>query len=212
MLKVWVSILFGGAFLALIAVLLFLLRTRHPQDSVPATGPRQTEARPEPRDYSTSNSVSVILGEQEAGAGIRHIASERDGLTAIGSVEGVTCRYLDFEPESKQRAVGYFYFAVDPSFKQADIQKVTVEIEYRSDNRGSLGLDYDGSIKEKSLHAAYLHAESVNMTPSKSWQTASFSLEDAGFQNSQNGKADFRLWVRPPSLYVRRVTLTKEPK
>jgi hypothetical protein len=213
-LKVGVLVIFGAAFLALAALLFLLLKHRNPQDSVPPSESRQRQIETplETKDFSTSNSVCVRLGQDESGGGIVHISTERDGLTAVGSVEGVACRYMDFEPESKTRTVGYFYFAVDPSFKQADFQNVTIDVEYRSAGQVTIGLDYDSATTAKSKHSSYMHAPSVGVRPSSSWQTTSFSLEDAGFQNSQNGHADFRLWVRPPSLFLRKVTVTRESR
>ena len=41
------------------------------------------------------------------------------------------------------------------------------------------------------------------------WQTETFELNDAHFQNRQNGGADFRLRVNCPEFYIRRVTVTK---
>jgi hypothetical protein len=38
-----------------------------------------------------------------------------------------------------------------------------------------------------------------------------FHIRNATFENAQNGGADFRLTIRPPDLYVRRVTLTRQP-
>jgi hypothetical protein len=46
----------------------------------------------------------------------------------------------------------------------------------------------------------------------KAWQTCSFELKDPAFLNSQNGGADFRFWVEPPELYVRRVTVIDESR
>ena len=150
--------------------------------------------------------------EQESGGGIVHIDSERDGLTAMGSVDGVACRYLDVDPQKKTRAttMGYFYFNLDPSFKRTSVQTVKVEVEYRSDAHGTFGLDYDAMAPTKTAHFIYMHTPPVRLSGATNWQTATFHLKDAAFENSQNGGADFRVWVRPPDLNLRRVTVTRE--
>jgi hypothetical protein len=51
----------------------------------------------------------------------------------------------------------------------------------------------------------------VRLKGSGKWLKATFHVRDGTFQNSQNGRADFRLWVSPPELCVSRVTVTLEP-
>src|SRR5262249_6002996 len=146
---------------------------------------RVPETEPMAMDFATSNSVSLTLGEQESGGGLLHIDSERDGLTAMGSVDGVACRFLDFDPQKKANAsaMGYFYFRLDPSFKQASVRNVSIEVEYCSQVRGAFGLDYDAIAPTKTLHSIYTHAPSVRLEGSNKWQRATFHLKDAAFES-----------------------------
>src|SRR4051812_46642723 len=46
-------------------------------------------------DFAASNSVTIGLGERESDSGLRHISTEADGLTAIGTVNGSPCRQFN---------------------------------------------------------------------------------------------------------------------
>src|SRR5262245_11143432 len=65
-------------------------------------------------DYSTSNSVNIVLGENEVEQGLRHLDSQSDGLTQVETVNGVSARVLR---RAENREMVYFYFQVHPSFK-----------------------------------------------------------------------------------------------
>jgi hypothetical protein len=53
--------------------------------------------------------------------------------------------------------------------------------------------------------------ESVPLTGSNTWKEARFLLRDPLFNGRQNWGADFRLCVLAPDLYVRSVTVLKNP-
>jgi hypothetical protein len=59
----------------------------------------------EPKNFSASNSVSVLLGQESPDDGLIHLADERDGRTTIENLDGVPCRYLNRKVENK--SVGY---------------------------------------------------------------------------------------------------------
>jgi hypothetical protein len=162
-------------------------------------------------DFSRSNRVSVVLGEtdKEHGNGIEHIYWEKDGLTTIAIQDGVPCRHLKLGEER----LGYLYFMIDPSFKKRSVKNVTIEVEYCDPVAGWLGLQYDATGRQRSREPAYTQLrEAVPLLGSKIWQTATFRVQNAAFKNSQNSRADFRLWVSPPELYVRRATVTRARK
>jgi hypothetical protein len=117
---------------------------------------------------------------------------------------------FDAQRKAKASAMGYFYFRIHPSFKREGVRAVSIEVEYCSPVRGMFGLDYDAIAPERTLHSIYTHAPAVRLDGSNKWQTATFHVKDAAFENAQNGGADFRLWVRPPDLYVRKVVVTRE--
>jgi hypothetical protein len=160
----------------------------------------------ETRDFSTSNVVSILLGKDDAGDGVRHLDRERDGPTTVATLEGVPCRYLHRKPQNKSMA--YMYFVVHPTFKAAEMKRATVEVEYFDGVSGVFGLHYDAI--ESPGNRAYVEANRlVRLRGSNVWQTATFQLKEPSFANSQNGGADFRLWVSPPELYVRRVSVIR---
>lgn len=170
------------------------------------------------RDYSTTNVVSVLLGQEDPDDGINHLAYEPDGRTVIETLDGVKCRYLNRKP----RSFGYLYFAIHPSFKREELKAVWIEVEYFVATPVVFRLQYDGM--EGQTHKRYksVVAEggqvadmggSVRFTRlrgSNAWQTAIFHIADGVFMNSQNGGADFRLEVTPPEIYLRRVSVTRE--
>ena len=159
-------------------------------------------------DFSKASSVSVILGEteKEYGNGLQHMYHEKDGLTTPAVVEGVTCRHLkvtEFDP-------GYLYFTIDRTFKKRPVKNVTIEVEFYDQGSGRIGLEYDGSRTSEQPNPAYTVLREIeSVGDSRLWRTASFRVRNATFQGAQNSGADFRLWVSPPDLYVRRVTVTR---
>jgi hypothetical protein len=160
-------------------------------------------------DFSKTNSVTILLGEveKEYGTGLQHIYHERDGLTTPAMINGVPCRHLKRE----RGGLGYLYFIVDPAFKRGGHKSVSIEIEYLAPRKGTLGVQYDAS--QANPPKPYMSVEQVEyLSGAKEWKTALFYIRNASFANAQNGGADFRFVVSPPELYVRRVTVTRDPK
>jgi|ERR1043166_1935264 hypothetical protein len=170
-----------------------------------------SKPRPKLLDFSSSNSVSIELGESqtEYGTGLDHIYFENDGLTAPQTLEGIPCRYLKLSSGE----FGYFYFAIDRTFKKKFARNVRIDVEYFDLTPGILTLHYDASKSRKLPNPAYAEApQRVLLHGSRSWQTATFHIENASFKNAQNSRSDFRLCITPPELYVRRVAVTRERK
>src|ERR1043166_5837554 len=101
------------------------------------------------RNFSKSSSVTLFLTEAKRGAareGLAHAFWERDGRTESASVNGVECRSLSLaNPEA---AKGYFYFTLDPSFKEQDVSRVRIDVEYFdgfNGQAGVFGLQYDAT-------------------------------------------------------------------
>jgi hypothetical protein len=160
------------------------------------------------KDFSRTNTIGVILGEveREYDHGLQHLYHEKDGFTQPATVRNLLCRSLNLTNYS----MGYLYFKIDPTFKKRKVSKVKIEVEYFDDGEGQLGLQYDAATSRKDTRKVYTYSrESVDLTPSRSWQTHAFEVTDATFKNNQNSGADFRLWVSPPKLCVRSVTVTR---
>ena len=166
---------------------------------------------PEPEDYALSNSVTIVLGDNEERHGLKHIADQKDGATVVESFEGVSARAL-------RRGTSpflFFYFQIDPSFKQNDASLVRFDVEYLAPPSGTtdirtMDIQYDaGGAGDP---GKYREAKSmIRLADLKGWQKATFRTRgDAAFSNRQNGGADFRIRARAPLLYVRRVTVTRE--
>jgi hypothetical protein len=160
------------------------------------------------KDFSKTNTVGVVLGEveREYDHGLQHLYHEKDGATQPAAVRNVVCRSLNLTNYS----MGYFYFKIDPTFKTRKFGKVKIEVEYLDDEEGQFGLQYDAANSPKDARKAHTFLrESVELSRSRSWQTHTFEVTDPTFKNNQNSGADFRLWVRPPKLCIRSVTVTR---
>jgi RNA polymerase sigma factor (sigma-70 family) len=161
-----------------------------------------------PIDFTESDSVSIRLGAGEFGDGLTHLDSVFDGQTTIETINGVRCRYLKL---IGNRTTLYFYFLIDPGFKQKDVRNVRIEVEYFDRAPGALGVHYDPEVPRAKIDPSYQEANwPVVLTGSQRWNKAVFRIRDGGFRNSQNGDADFRVWAKTTELYIRRVTMTRE--
>lgn len=160
-------------------------------------------------DYSRSNSVTVALGGDERGHGLKHVSNPGDGITAIESVDGVAARVGRL---ARGRSSMTFCFQINPAFKNYDLGRVRIEVEYLDPEPGTMGLLYDALDDKDVTNPTYRDGDkSVRLNGSKTWQKAVFRTRgDAGFNSRQSGKTDFRFWARTPALYVRKVTVSRE--
>jgi hypothetical protein len=204
----------AAALMFVLGVGLFLyLKSDRRMASVLLTPPEATDAGQEGagiQDFSQTNTVTILLGESEAGHGLVHLGTRSDGQTAIESIDGVSARVLR-RPDNRPQA--FFYFRIDPTFKQQDVRSVRIEVEYLAPQPGTIGIHYDAIDAPNIQNPAYRNTgQTVTLTGARGWQKASFrTRDDAAFINRQNGQADFRLFAKTPILYVRRVTVTREP-
>lgn len=171
-----------------------------------------------PNDFSATNRVVLTLAEavspQEAwNLGLAHAFWERDGRTTVMDVQGVTCRNLSLSANGYPK--GYFYFALNRSFKANDVSKVRIDVDYFDGFEGQLGvfgLQYDNSRPDEGTgYSSTALLPNVPLTGSGQWKKASFHVRDATFRNAQNSRSDFRLVASPPELSVSRVAVTLEP-
>ncbi len=206
--------------------LLLLCLPRAPEIVVQAPAPEATveviavavpEVGVDEKDFSQTNTVTLLLGEASPQDGVRHLAEEPDGRTTLTNLDGVLCRHM----ARPGRGNGFLYFTISPSFKAAGLTNARCEIEYFTTRLTTLRLQYDAMDGER--HRPYKSvqveggqtidfggsARFSRVTPSNGWQTATFLLRDGVFLNSQNGGADMRLEVTPPDIFVRRVTVTR---
>jgi len=171
-----------------------------------------------PVDFSTSNQVTIALGQEQPEDGLRHHADEPDGRTQIENLDGVPCRLMRRENKS----FGFLYFAISPSFKRERLANARVDVEYFVKKRTYWRLQFDGVKGDAVHHYVGVLPEGapvVKFTPTTdfarlpevgSWGLATFHLTNAVFRNGQNGDADFRLEINPAEIYVRRVTVIRE--
>jgi hypothetical protein len=206
-LRVVLFVLLGCAailMLILAGTLVFFLNTRN---SVPTlSAPKMVN--PDDPDFSQTNSVTIDLGGDETSGGLILI-DEPDGRTVSENVGGATARLA--RPR-EGRSETYVYFGIHPSFKQSDLRQVRFDVEFLDPQPGSLNVHYDADDAANARNAVYKGTGTISFRGSNEWRTATFRTRaDGAFLNRQNGQADFRLSVRASELYLRRVTVTREP-
>ena len=189
-----------------------------PKAQPPVARVAEQNPTPEPlptpslNDFTTSNFVGCALGGEEHGTGVELNEKERDGRSTVVKVGEVPCRLMSPRTGTGGDPAGYLYFSLDPAFKQAGARRVKIEVEYFDvvfgGNPVAFSIQYDAS-GEPTPHTYASAGASVRLRGSETWQTATFQIADATFQNAQNGRADFRVRASPPELYVRRVTVTR---
>jgi len=169
-------------------------------------GGRPPEGAP---DFAKTNQVTITLGDpqKEYGGGLQHIYWEKDGRTEPRVVGGAPCRCL----QVAGGGVGYFYFKIDPAFKRGGLEHVRIEVEYYDGPPARFGVEYDASEASGRGNAYAVLGQPVQTVGAGGWWTARFEVKGASFRNAQNSGADFRLWVRPPRLCVRRVRVKRLP-
>lgn len=157
--------------------------------------------------YSDAKSVGITLGAENREAGLKQIENE-DGQTAPGVFVERPARAVKSSPGHGR----YCYFAADESFKAGGATTFKLEVEYYDAAPGRLSLEFDGSDENAPFNGAYTRApESVRLAGSKSWQRASFTLNQAKLGNGQNRGADFRLVIEAPGVAFGTVKLLTSP-
>ncbi|WP_052684530.1 GH92 family glycosyl hydrolase [Lentzea aerocolonigenes] len=87
---------------------------------------------------------------------------------------------------------GYLYFAVtDDLVPAGSAHAAAITVDYLDQGTGQWNVQYD------STGQPYQGSASWTNTGTGTWQTATFTLPDAGFSNRQNAGADFRLSTGP---------------
>jgi hypothetical protein len=198
----------GLAIVLTVSVVVFLRARKRNIAAVRPTTPRLHDFLIS-GDFTSSNSVTILLGEEEIASGLRHIDDQVDGATSVETLNGFSARVLR---PGENREIAYFYFQIHPSFKQTELGGARFDVEYMAPQSGTLSIHYDAIDAEDVTNPRYRDAvRGARLVSSNGWQTATFRTHGDGlFGNRQNGRADFRIFSKAPELYVRRVTVTRE--
>ena len=149
--------------------------------------------------------LSIELGATNRESGLLQFESA-DGVTSATNLDGFECRV--FAPT--QYGGPYVYLKVDDSFKWAETMNVSVVVDFFDAARGTLGLEFDGSDPSAPFQGAYTSSpEKIALSGSKTWRTATFTLDQARFLNLENGGADFRLNSTVTGIGVRRIQMIR---
>ncbi len=155
--------------------------------------------------YRAASSVAITLGATNHEAGLRWIDAE-DGRTRPGIYAGRTARVTESRPPHGR----YVYFAVDDSFKSAEAANFTLAVDVFDLAAGPLAIEFDGSDAAAPFNGAYSRATpAAKLSGSRAWQTLTFTLTGARFNNGQNRGADLRIAVEAPDVAVGGVRLTR---
>lgn len=155
--------------------------------------------------FNRASSVMASAHRIKENTGLKLVYPE-DGQAVVRTIEQRPC----WQGQPFRGAGGsYIYFAVDDSFKWADLMNATLEVEYFDGAPGQLSVEFDGSDTRAPVNGAYTRSDRITLTGDRQWKTASFKLDDARFLNSQNSGADFRLNAETPEFAVATVTLKR---
>jgi len=160
-------------------------------------------------DFSSTNSVTSLLGEDEAGHGLAHIDNRKDGPTTIETINGVPARVARL---ADNRTELFFYFQINPTFKKQDLRQVKFEVEYFAPQPGTMNIHYNARSGPNVENPNYRETVgTIRLANSGRWEKATFfARNDAAFRNRQNGKSDFRIVANTSIIYIRRVTVLQE--
>jgi hypothetical protein len=203
----------AAAFLTLIlsVFLFYLLKARK---NVPDQVPQVTQSAAPAREIisqtespTPGDGITIRLGEDESGQGLKLI-DQKDGSTTIESIHGLAARVLRL---TGTRTTLNFYFQIDSAFKQEDVRRVRIDVEYLDPEPGTMGIHYDADAPDRKNPAYKEASRPITLAGTGRWNKATFHTEnDAAFRKRQTGGADFRIWAKASILYVRRVSVTRE--
>ena len=149
-------------------------------------------------DYQLATQVSVEFGATNRESGL-YVVEVGDSKHTPVTVDGQQAWYF-------KGGWNYAYFLIDPTFKWNLGSDVVVRAEYQIVSGNPMGVQYDGSLgsysKASEVRRDYREAGS-------NWRVIEFRARDARFQNSQNGRADFRVYDNEKGFYLRRVALAR---
>ena len=83
----------------------------------------------------------------------------------------------------------YIYFDVNNSFIQGGNNDIQIKVTYLDNFSGNWWIEYDAN-----LGAIYKQSSQIVNQNNNTWKTVTFNIQDAGFNNRQNGGMDFRIY------------------
>jgi hypothetical protein len=154
---------------------------------------------------SALDRVSVTLGKENDSAGLDWIDWEDGRAVPATGTDAPARKAVPNVPGQSH----YLYFDVAAGLPSSG--DTYVQVEYKDDGNGALGLQYDSTDATSPLEGRYKDATPVPFAHTGAWKTAVWKLPDARFDGRQNGHADFRLALGPEELLISRVTVSKWP-
>jgi len=97
----------------------------------------------------------------------------------------------------------YLYFQISDWFAFDVDAEFELELEFRDEGVGAIGIEYDSRDASATLDGAYTQATPIQRADSGGWRTATVRLPRARFANRENGAADLRLCVARNDLALR---------
>lgn len=163
-------------------------------------------------DESAKTEVAVaVLGNKVMLDGFEMVETGTGGVAEVTVQGGSECWLLN---KNAGTSKGYLNMNLSPSFKKENDGSVyTIEIEYYDVSNGYFRLSYDRKNYENKIGTTFY------MSNAATWKTASFTVDDAAFENGVDGKYDIQISifapssgtsVSPSSIAVRKVTVKKQ--
>lgn len=149
-----------------------------------------------PPDFHDAREVRVDFGSSLRQVGL-YVPPAGDSKHTVGVHNGEECWF--FQPGQN-----YCYFILDPTFKPALKAGTVVRVEYAAVRGRPLILHYDGG------RSAYTVASRANpRLGTNGWNVLEFTLANPRFRNSQNSRADLRLYGYEDGYYLKSVTVLR---
>jgi hypothetical protein len=149
-------------------------------------------------DYQRATQVSVEFGATNRESGLS-VVEVGDSRHTLATVDGQQVWFFS-------GGWNYAYFSVDSAFKENLGTDVVIRAEYQTLGRNPMGVHYDGM---RGPYSSTVDVQRDYKEPNSNWRVVEFRARDARFQNSQNARADFRIYDNEKGFYLRRVSLTR---
>lgn len=147
--------------------------------------------------------VSVTLGATNTDDGLSQLEEAGDGVTEAVTVGGESAR----ETVQVVPADLNMYFQLAPGVAFDGNFQTTFTVDYYDTGTNTWVLEYDSNDTGATLDGAYTLAATVTNGDTNQWKTLTVSVDNARFDNRENGGADFRI-NSPSPVTIHAVTLT----
>jgi hypothetical protein len=135
--------------------------------------------------------LGTVLGAANTSNGVTqadYSGTSESAQTKAADVDGMSARTTTGSATEND-----MYFSIDPSVAATSSYNATVKVSYYDSGTGTVALQYDNGPNDP-----YHTADTITLTGSDTWKTATFTVTGAYFGGDENAGADFRLDAQQP--------------